>query len=197
MLRRPTVDAGAAAGKNAAMEQLIRTAEAQLARLHVPMAVRLPGGRVLGAASAAVVLELRRWSSLGLLAAGRIGAIAEGFVEDQIGIQGSMRDVMAAAAGLLRGHPVSSETGWWRNTLRRARSATAHSLQRDAAQIQFHYDVSDAFYALWLDPRRVYSCAYFARPDMTLAQAQDAKLDLICRKLRLQPGERFLDIGSG
>lgn len=194
---RPTVDAGAAAGKNAAMEQLIRTAEAQLARLHVPMAVRLPGGRVLGAASAAVVLELRRWSSLGLLAAGRIGAIAEGFVEDQIGIQGTMRDVMAAAAGLLRGHPVSSETGWWRNTLRRARSATAHSLQRDAAQIQFHYDVSDAFYALWLDPRRVYSCAYFARPDMTLAQAQDAKLDLICRKLRLQPGERFLDIGSG
>ena len=194
---RPTVDAGAAAGKNAAMEQLIRTAEAQLARLHVPMVVRLPGGRVLGAASAAVVLELRRWSSLGLLAAGRIGAIAEGFVEDQIGIQGTMRDVMAAAAGLLRGHPVSSETGWWRNTLRRARSATAHSLQRDAAQIQFHYDVSDAFYALWLDPRRVYSCAYFARPDMTLAQAQDAKLDLICRKLRLQPGERFLDIGSG
>ena len=179
------------------MEQLIRTAESQLARLAVPVAVRLPGGRMLGSVPAGVVLEFKRWRSLGLLVAGQIGAIAEGFVEDHIRIDGSMRDVMAAAAGLLRGHPVSSETGWWRDTLRRARSAAAHSLQRDAAQIQFHYDVSDAFYALWLDPRRVYSCAYFARPDMTLAQAQEAKLDLICRKLQLRPGERFLDIGSG
>ena len=179
------------------MEQLIRTAESQLARLAVPVAVRLPGGRMLGSVPAGVVLEFKRWRSLGLLVAGQIGAIAEGFVEDHIRIDGSMRDVMAAAAGLLRGHPVSSETGWWRNTLRKARSAAAHSLQRDAAQIQFHYDVSDAFYALWLDPLRVYSCAYFARPDMTLAQAQEAKLDLICRKLQLRPGERFLDIGSG
>jgi len=179
------------------MEQLIRTAESQLARLSVPVAVRLPGGRTLGVMPAGVMLELRRWSSLGLLAAGRIGAIAEGFVEDHIRIDGNMRDVMSAAAGLLRGPPVSSETGWWRNTIRRARSAAAHSLQRDAEQIRFHYDVSDDFYALWLDPRRVYSCAYFARPHMTLAQAQEAKLDLICRKLQLRAGERFLDIGAG
>ena len=67
----------------------------------------------------------------------------------------------------------------------------------DAQQVQFHYDLSDDFYALWLDPRRVYSCAYFRDPTMTLARAQEAKLDLICRKLRLQPGERFLDIGAG
>jgi cyclopropane-fatty-acyl-phospholipid synthase len=67
----------------------------------------------------------------------------------------------------------------------------------DAEQIAFHYDVSDDFYALWLDPRRVYSCAYFAEPSMTLAQAQEAKLDHVCRKLLLKPGERFLDIGAG
>jgi cyclopropane-fatty-acyl-phospholipid synthase len=194
---RLTVDAARINSKNARMEQLIRTAESQLARLSVPVAVRLPGGRTLGVMPAAVVLEFRRWSSLGLLVAGRIGAIAEGFVEDNIRIDGSMRDVMSAAAGLLRGHPVSSETGWWRNTIRRARSAAAHSLQRDAEQIRFHYDVSDDFYALWLDPRRVYSCAYFAQPHMTLAQAQEAKLDLICRKLQLRAGERFLDIGAG
>ena len=179
------------------MEQLLRTAESQLARLSVPVAVRLPGGRTLGAVQAAVLLEFRRWSEVGLLAAGRIGAIAEGFVEDHIRIDGSMRDVMAAAAGLLQGHPVSSGTGWWRNTLRKARSAAAHSQPRDAEQIRFHYDVSDDFYALWLDPRRVYSCAYFARHPMALAQAQEAKLDLICRKLRLRAGERFLDIGAG
>ena len=72
--------------------------------------------------------------------------------------------------------------------LRRAKSRGAHSPQKDAQQIQFHYDVSDDFYALWLDPRRVYSCAYYRDADMSLAQAQEAKLDHICRKLMLAPG---------
>ena len=55
--------------------------------------------------------------------------------------------------------------------LRRARSLAAHSPAQDARQVQFHYDVSDDFYALWLDPRRVYSCAYFRDAGMSLAQA--------------------------
>jgi cyclopropane-fatty-acyl-phospholipid synthase len=63
--------------------------------------------------------------------------------------------------------------------------------------VQFHYDVSDDFYALWLDPQRLYSCAYYRAADMSLAQAQEAKLEHICRKLMLRPGERFLDIGAG
>lgn len=71
------------------------------------------------------------------------------------------------------------------------------SRPRDAEQIRAHYDVSDEFYALWLDPLRVYSCAYFRDPHMDLAAAQIAKLDLICRKLDLRPGERFVDIGAG
>jgi hypothetical protein len=57
--------------------------------------------------------------------------------------------------------------------------------------------VSDDFYTLWLDPRRVYSCAYYRECGMNLAQAQEAVLDHICRKLVLQPCERFLDIGAG
>jgi len=65
------------------------------------------------------------------------------------------------------------------------------------ALVQFHYDLSNAFYALFLDPEMVYSCAYFPSWDASLEEAQVAKLDMICRKLRLQPGERFLDIGSG
>jgi len=72
-----------------------------------------------------------------------------------------------------------------------------HTPVRDAAAIQFHYDVGNDFYKLWLDRRMVYSCAYFRTPDETLDAAQEAKLDLICRKLRLKPGERFLDIGCG
>ena len=72
-----------------------------------------------------------------------------------------------------------------------------HTPVRDAAAIQFHYDVGNAFYQLWLDRRMVYSCAYFRSAEETLDAAQEAKLDLICRKLRLKPGERFLDIGCG
>jgi cyclopropane-fatty-acyl-phospholipid synthase len=67
----------------------------------------------------------------------------------------------------------------------------------DKALVQFHYDLSNAFYALFLDPEMQYSCAYFPHWDADLAQAQRAKLDMICRKLRLAPGDRFLDIGCG
>lgn len=76
-----------------------------------------------------------------------------------------------------------------------ARSGEATTNKRNIA---YHYDVSNAFYALFLDPEMVYTCAYF-QPDWhdDLARAQADKLDMICRKLRLKPGDRFLDIGSG
>jgi cyclopropane-fatty-acyl-phospholipid synthase len=68
---------------------------------------------------------------------------------------------------------------------------------RNKQNIAYHYDVSNAFYGLWLDPEMVYSCAYFLNADTSLADAQVAKFDMICRKLRLKAGERFLDIGCG
>jgi cyclopropane-fatty-acyl-phospholipid synthase len=72
-----------------------------------------------------------------------------------------------------------------------------HAPVRDEAAIHFHYDVGNDFYKLWLDRRMVYSCAYFRTVDDSLDVAQEAKLDLICRKLRLKPGERLLDVGCG
>lgn len=72
-----------------------------------------------------------------------------------------------------------------------------HARARAAEAVRFHYDVGNVFYALWLDEQRVYSCAYFSTDDDDLDRAQAAKLEHICRKLRLQPGERFLDIGCG
>jgi len=69
--------------------------------------------------------------------------------------------------------------------------------RRNQELIQFHYDVSNAFYELFLDPEMVYSCAYFRTWSTSLEQAQQDKLDLICRKLRLRPGHSLLDIGSG
>ena len=72
---------------------------------------------------------------------------------------------------------------------------SSKKFNRDA--IAFHYDVSNDFYALWLDEQMVYSCAYYEDAGQSLEQAQRNKLDYICRKLRLKPGERLLDIGCG
>lgn len=171
-------------------------------RLHMPklpaeIALQLPQGQEVGASDALVRLSFSKWSSIARLKAGQIGALAEDYVEGKLQLEGAMRDVMRAMLKLLPGNPVQSDTGWWTGLLHRARSLAAHTPAKDAAQIQFHYDVSDDFYALWLDPRRIYSCAYYRQTGMTLAQAQEAKLDHICRKLMLRPGERLLDIGAG
>jgi cyclopropane-fatty-acyl-phospholipid synthase len=72
-----------------------------------------------------------------------------------------------------------------------------HSRDRDAESTRFHYDLGNDFFALWLDRRMVYSCAYFPPGVNDIDAAQTAKLDLICRKLRLVPGDRLLDIGCG
>ncbi|MFN2568616.1 MAG: class I SAM-dependent methyltransferase [Candidatus Dormibacteria bacterium] len=72
-----------------------------------------------------------------------------------------------------------------------------HSRERDSAAVRHHYDVPVDFYRLWLDSSLTYSCAYYATTEDTLEAAQAAKLDIVCRKLRLQPGERLLDVGCG
>ena len=72
-----------------------------------------------------------------------------------------------------------------------------HSKIENQGAIAFHYDVSNEFYALWLDKAMVYSCAYFEHPAASLEEAQFAKLDHICRKLLLKPSDHLLDIGCG
>jgi len=72
-----------------------------------------------------------------------------------------------------------------------------HSRDQDRLAISYHYDLPAEFYAIWLDRRMVYSCAYFATSEEDLDTAQVRKLDYICKKLRLRPGERLLDIGCG
>jgi cyclopropane-fatty-acyl-phospholipid synthase len=76
-------------------------------------------------------------------------------------------------------------------------TGTLHTRARDRAAIAHHYDLSNEFYALILDPSMAYSAGYYDRPECSLIQAQQAKLDLICRKLALAPGLRLLDVGCG
>jgi cyclopropane-fatty-acyl-phospholipid synthase len=72
-----------------------------------------------------------------------------------------------------------------------------HSAERDSRAVTYHYNLSNDFYSLWLDRRMVYSCAYFKSGEEDIDTAQTQKLDYICRKLRLRPGERLLDVGCG
>jgi len=176
--------------------------ERKLAALAVPLAIDLPGGSRLGASDPRVTLRLHDLALLAKLATGQIGRVAQDLVEGRADVDGDLRDLMAVAAQLLGDDPTRARyrpapLRWWNEVKRQRRSRARHHSHADAQQIQFHYDVSDDFYALWLDPRRVYSCAYYRQADMTLAQAQEAKLDHICRKLMLREGERFLDIGAG
>ena len=79
-------------------------------------------------------------------------------------------------------------------------SGRRHSRARDLEAVRFHYDVGESFFGLWLDQRLTYSCGFYERDDDPAADldaAQEAKLELICRKLALQPGQRLLDIGCG
>ena len=142
-------------------------------------------------------------------------SIAEAYLRGDAEIEGEVMAAIAAAQAIdLRrlGTDGARQLVRWSWELRRhtppapplARSArmtgARHSRARDMAAIRFHYDVGEEFYRLWLDGRMTYSCAYFERPDDPAADldaAQEAKLDLICRKLDLQPGQRLLDIGCG
>ena len=90
----------------------------------------------------------------------------------------------------------SSSHGHWQRW-RELANGRRHARARDAMAIKHHYDVGNEFYSLWLDEHLAYSCAYFPTGKEDLNRAQEAKFDLICRKLRLQPGESLLDIGCG
>jgi len=141
--------------------------------------------------------------------------LGETYIYDDFDIEGDIHGIFPVADFLAR--QASQEWslsqklkwGWMLLRLPNGKSAKAngrraaqisgspHSIERDRQAVTYHYDVSNDFYALWLDSRMVYSCAYFKNPNDDLDTAQQRKLDYICRKLRLQPGERLLDIGCG
>lgn len=172
--------------------KLLQRIEQRLRDLKLPLGITLwDGSSVEPAAGPRVRVSVRSPRALAALVNPSMGRLARHYVEGDIDVEGDAREVVRMGE-TLSGTPVSPGIriprvrGWMRHTRRFDRKAIGH-----------HYDVSDEFYGLWLDPRRVYSCAYFRRADDTLELAQEQKLDLICRKLMLRPGERFLDVGCG
>ena len=142
-------------------------------------------------------------------------SIVEAFISNDIDIEGNVESAMDLADSI--GKRIQSLSGLARvipkvlalprddespaiDESRYARSLrllTPRARRSTEPEIQFHYDVGNDFYALWLDPSMLYTCAYFRTPSEDLATAQINKLEHICRKLRLKAGDRLLDIGCG
>ncbi|MGC8505003.1 MAG: class I SAM-dependent methyltransferase [Acidithiobacillus sp.] len=125
-----------------------------------------------------------------------LDVLGEAYVEGDVGMEGRYQDLLAVAEAVGDAFPGRKSAGG-KGFLSRWGWAQAHNKARDAEAIRYHYDVSNDFYRLWLDRNMVYSCGYFKTGSEDIHQAQEQKLDHICRKLHLQPGERLLDIGCG
>jgi cyclopropane-fatty-acyl-phospholipid synthase len=139
-----------------------------------------------------VTLKVNSAAALPLLMAPSLDNLGEAYVKGKIDIDGKLADIINIGYALAR-NTVTGGAG----RLARIRRHFTHTKAADAAAIQYHYDISNEFYQLWLDRNMVYSCAYFENGDEDLDTAQLKKIDHILTKIRLQPGQRLLDIGCG
>lgn len=142
-----------------------------------------------------VTITLRSPAPLRLLLHGDFERLGDAYVDGDIAVDGRIEEILRVGITLAERLGKSS-------TLRRlGRIAQAmprrHSRRQDKADVGYHYDVGNDFYRLWLDENMIYSCAYFRTGDEDIDAAQRQKLDHICRKLMLKPGDRLLDIGCG
>ena len=157
--------------------------------VHAPVRVVLWDGREVSFSDEPrATLRIKRSSAA--LAKPDLLSLAQAYIDGDAELEGDVREAIRGAVAIARAMPKSLFQSEGPTNAR-------HTKRGDREAIQHHYDVSNEFYQLWLDPRMVYSCAYFRDDADSLETAQLQKLDHICAKLRLQPGERFLDIGCG
>ncbi|MWV10816.1 methyltransferase domain-containing protein [Pseudomonas sp. R-28-1W-6] len=162
----------------------------QLRDLQLPLRLRLWNGEQLDlGAMPQVTLTVKDPSLLLELKRPSLDALGSAFVEGRLELDGPIMQVVQLTDRLSEALLGDDNPG--------AVDFLAHDKAVDAAAISYHYDLSNDFYALWLDSRMIYSCAYFPTGTEDLETAQTAKLQHLCRKLRLQPGERLLDVGCG
>jgi len=175
-----------------------------------PPAMRTWTGETWGPPDAAATLVLQHPSALRVMFVPPSDLVAgEAYVFDDIDIEGDIFAALEFGAGLdaVRRHPVKALKLMRRvrklpeapghEDRRPTRSGKLHSKSRDAEVVRQHYDTGNEFFASFLDPQMVYSCAYFLDSTDSLEAAQARKLDLVCRKLQLAPGQRLLDVGCG
>lgn len=186
-----------------ALRCLIRQMHQQLAAANRALNLQLWDGgiRRLGVGAPTCTLRIADPRlPMQLLVGRRSLTLARAYREGRIEILGDLCDALALRR-VLDGRPrpvsMARPSGVLGRLARAWQGGRVHHRDGDAKAIRTHYDLSNDFFALWLDSQRLYSCAYFIDPGDSLEQAQRQKMDLICRKLRLRPGERLLDIGCG
>ena len=139
-----------------------------------------------------VFRDLRAFISL--MASHDASELAAAYVDGRLGIEGDVDAAVGLGTFFRTEH--DGVLSFIARPVKRA-IARLRSVADDADDVQAHYDLSDEFFRLFLDQRMVYSCAYFAHPGQSLEDAQERKLDLVCRKLQLRQGDAFLDVGCG
>jgi cyclopropane-fatty-acyl-phospholipid synthase len=166
-------------------------------KLNLPLRVELWNGAQVDLSSEQPRVKIRVPSPGGLryLLSPSLGSLGEAYVEGALEIEGRSADMIQI------GKALAETTGKPPRTTRVASAmlnlVSAHTKEKDAESIRYHYDVSNAFYQQFLDPAMVYSCAYFENGDEDLATAQQKKIDHILTKIDVQPGQTLLDIGCG
>lgn len=138
-----------------------------------------------------VTLKVPHASAITSLLSPSLASLGEAYVEGKIEVEGKVKSIINVA------NELAASTLKAEGRLGRMVRSVTHTKKRDAEAIQYHYDVSNDFYKLFLDENMVYSCAYFENGDEDLATAQLKKIDHILDKIQLKPGQTLLDIGCG
>ncbi|MEX2496965.1 MAG: cyclopropane-fatty-acyl-phospholipid synthase family protein [Woeseia sp.] len=140
-------------------------------------------------------LEIRDRTVLLDLIRSRPMGFGENYIKGLIDVEGDFFEMIDEAA---RAYSRKTTRGYHLQKLRSGiASLRSNTLKRSRHNVHKHYDLGNDFYKLWLDERMVYTCAYYEQPDATLDEAQTAKLDHVCRKLQLRPGQRVIEAGCG
>tara|TARA_R100001143_G_scaffold14998_2_gene17033 strand:- start:190 stop:1377 length:1188 start_codon:yes stop_codon:yes gene_type:complete len=169
--------------------RMLTTLLPALRDLELPLRLRLWDGKEIDMGPApSVTLEIRDPGLIPRLAHPSLALLGGAYVEGKLDLHGPLEEVIRI------GDEISRALG---DAHPQLPVREAHDKATDAEAISYHYDLSNAFYQLWLDRDMVYSCGYFETGCEDLDQAQQAKLRHLCRKLRLQPGDRLLDVGCG
>jgi cyclopropane-fatty-acyl-phospholipid synthase len=140
-----------------------------------------------------VTLQVKDPTALPYLLKPSLSNLAEAYVKGKIDVEGKLSDIIGYAYAMVD----NTESEARRGILSRLRKSMAHTRTGDRRSVEYHYDVSNAFYELWLDENMVYTCAYFENGNEDLATAQIKKIDHVLTKIRAQPGQHLLDIGCG
>jgi cyclopropane-fatty-acyl-phospholipid synthase len=166
-----------------------------LRRVNLPLRVVLSSGEEVTATSGPFIatVHIRDRRTPWQLLAGVDPAFGEAYTAGRIDVEG---DLVAFLEAVFRSGPRDSGRGWLGRWLARG-LARANNIARSRGNVRHHYDVGNDFYTLWLDEEMVYTCAYFPRPTLSLEEAQLAKMEHVCRKLRLRPGQTVFEAGCG